>query len=216
MYRFANKVTINGRDYLDKIIQIPFFLPPVSYKKLKESFTTGGKGDALAEEIWNIVRLGMDGNPRKTKRFVNCFYLLQQLLKDPARSGYDQVAAPLPDMRTQNIYLAKILVFQMNFPDFYMNLQLYPGDWEYLEKDIIEANSTEDRANALLIRPELEPFLKKNPHLIAFVRKTAASKGDPGPPREEIVSQLLQITNLVRSGGFETSFSDIRREAVEK
>jgi predicted KAP-like P-loop ATPase len=33
--RYTEKISITGRDYLDKIIQVPFFLPPVSYERLK-------------------------------------------------------------------------------------------------------------------------------------------------------------------------------------
>ncbi len=105
---------------------------------------------------------------------------------------------PKLDSRTQGIYLAKILVFQMSFPGFYMHLQLYPGNWEYLEKEIIKANTAEDREKALKARPELELFWK-DPYLQAFMRKTA-TKTDPDPPTDRVVSQLLQITNLVTTG----------------
>ncbi len=68
--RYGKDAPIAGRDYLDKIIQVPFFLPAVRYEDLRASLPTDKNNKAFSEEIWNIIRLGMGGNPRKTRRFV--------------------------------------------------------------------------------------------------------------------------------------------------
>src|SRR5260370_16855716 len=68
--RYGKDAPIAGCDYLDKIIQVPFFLPAVRYEDLRASLPTDKNNKAFSEEIWNIIRLGMGGNPRKTRRFV--------------------------------------------------------------------------------------------------------------------------------------------------
>lgn len=198
--RYGKDAPIAGRDYLDKIIQVPFFLPPVPYEKLKASLQVDESSKALTDDIWNVIHLGMGGNPRKTRRFVNSFYLLQRFLNHPdqilQRRMQEGVVSGLTTA-VQNMYLAKILVFQMSFPDFYQHLQLYPGDWEYLDKYIIQEDDSEKRADALNKRARLEQFWKKV-DLQTFMRKTSG-RSYRGAPGDEIVSQLLQATNLVQT-----------------
>src|SRR5258708_3667748 len=78
--RYGDKALITGRDYLDKIIQVPFFLPSASYDDLKDSLSQVA---AFTEAVWEIIRMGMGGNPRKTRRFVNSFNLLRSFLNQP-------------------------------------------------------------------------------------------------------------------------------------
>ena len=192
--RYGDKTLITGRDYLDKIVQVPFFLPSVFYDKLKDSLS---KEAAFSEEVWDIIRMGMGGNPRKTRRFVNSFYLLQSFLNQPdqvlqKQMQTDTFLALSPE--EQNLHLARMLVFQISFPKFYQQLQLFPGDWAYLNKFVIQANGP-DRAGTLKERPELEQFWEDK-SLTTFISNTS---GDhyKGVPRSEIVEQLLKATNLV-------------------
>ena len=204
-YRYAGKVTINGREYLDKIIQVPFFLPPVSYEKLRASLQIDENSKALTDDIWNVIHLGMGGNPRKTRRFVNSFYLLQRFLNHPdqvLQRRMQEGVIPALAPGAQNMFLAKILVFQMSFPDFYLHLQRYSGDWEYLDKYIIQEDDAEKRKLALKDKEELERFWK-NTDLQTFMRKTSG-RSYKGAPGGEVVSLLLQATNLVQTTDPET------------
>jgi energy-coupling factor transporter ATP-binding protein EcfA2 len=205
--RFSEKLSISGRDYLDKIIQIPFFLPSVSYEKIKASLTRPKTSHPLSEEIWQIIRLGMNGNPRKTKRFVNSFYLLEQILNELGTRSLSSPQAKTDSRRsvsspltrgTQNIYLAKLLVFQISFPEFYLHLQLHPGDWEYTEQRLIEEDDATAREAALERNPGLDPFWK-NLRLRDFLRNTSrnAELNFPAAPNGQVVSLLLQAISLV-------------------
>ncbi|HYT45740.1 MAG TPA: P-loop NTPase fold protein, partial [Methylomirabilota bacterium] len=171
--RYTNKVTMNGRDYLDKIIQIPFYLPPVHYKTLEASLKADEASARLSEEVWTIIHAGMEGNPRKTRRFVNCFNLVQSYLRAPTR---DEILSrgdiPILPEKTQNIYLAKLLVFQISFPDFYVHLNDHPEDWEFLETNIIQAANLEQREKSLDKNPELQKLLQDHPKLQVFMRRT--------------------------------------------
>ena len=201
--RYTDKVKLSGREYLDKIVQVPFYLPPVPYETIKASLIGGEVSHILSEEIWNIIHLGMDGNPRKTKRFVNCFNLLQSYLRTPTRNeillGKN---TPILSEAIQNIYLAKLLVFQMSFPGFYLHLRHHPEDWVYLEKSIIQEDNSDKRRFALREKPELETLWRENPNLQIFMRKTAMAVSYPHlkypiAPSDEIVSKLLQDISLI-------------------
>jgi energy-coupling factor transporter ATP-binding protein EcfA2 len=203
--RYGKNAPIAGRDYLDKIIQVPFFLPPVSYEKLKDSLQVDVSSKALTDDIWNVIHLSMGSNPRKTRRFVNSFYLSQRFLNHPdqvLQRKMQEGIVPALTPEAQNMYLAKILVFQMSFPDFYQHLQRYPGDWEYLDKYVIQQDDSEKRTDALNKRERLGRFWK-NEDLQTFMRKTSG-RSYRGAPVDEIVSQLLQATNLVQATEPET------------
>ncbi len=95
------------------------------------------------------------------------------------------------------MHLARILVFQISFPDFYQHLQLSPGDWAYLNKFIIQEDNAEKRQNELKAREDLKNFWD-NKNLRTFISNTSGHPyGDV--PRGEAVSLLLQATNLVQT-----------------
>ena len=198
-HRYAGKVPLSGRDYLDKIIQIPFFLPHVSHEKLQASLPTD---QIFSEEIWDIIQLAMEGNPRKTRRFINSFSLAHRFLNSPDQSLQRRIQEgslmPL-SQEAQNIYLAKILVFEMNFPDFYRHLQHNPGDWEYLVEKVIQGDTGKIREDALEKNKKLNFFWNDSSAFKDFMSKTSGrSYGKyPPAPGEEIVALLLRATNLV-------------------
>jgi hypothetical protein len=194
--RYGDKTLIKGRDYLDKIIQVPFFLPPVIVKDLRGSLPLD---EDFSDEVWEIIRLGMGGNPRKTRRFVNSFYLLRSFLNQPAPDLQKQMQTDrflALSREEQNVHLARMLVFQISFPDFYQQLQLFPGDWAYLYKNTIQADAM-DRDRTLKDREELRQFWENKP-LVAFIRNTSGD-GHKDIPRGEIVEWLLQATSLIQT-----------------
>lgn len=196
--RYPDKVNLTGRDYLDKIVQIPFYLPPVPFDRLKDSFK-GTEADKLSKEIWGIVRSGMGGNPRKTKRFINCFSLLQSYLRPQTRSEILQGNnIPKFPKTIEDMHLAKLLVFQISFPDFYIHLRRDPGDWAYLEKYVIKEESVEKMKLSLRDKPDLEAFWDQ-PGFKTFMKETQASAtlNYPPAPEAEVVSAYLQATSLV-------------------
>lgn len=197
-HRYAGKLSLSGRDYLDKIIQIPFFLPHISHERLKASLATD---HIFSDEIWSIIHLAMEGNPRKTRRFINSFSLAHRFLNRPDQSLQQRIQAgsltPL-SQEVQNIYLAQILVFEMNFPDFYRHLQHSPGDWQYLERKVVQGHSLEERNEALDVREKLKAFWN-DAAFANFMNKTSGRLLGryPPAPAEEIVTLLLRATNLV-------------------
>ena len=57
-----------GRDYLDKIIQVPFVIPPVRRQELQQHFSPLVK--EFDEPCWKIVDVASHGNPRFYSRVI--------------------------------------------------------------------------------------------------------------------------------------------------
>jgi hypothetical protein len=67
----------DARRYLDKIIQLPFTVPPITNTCLK-SFIQHFLPPALAE-CGKVLEGGLDANPREIKRFINALLLVHNL-----------------------------------------------------------------------------------------------------------------------------------------
>ena len=94
-----------GRDYLDKIIQVPFVIPPVNPNKLIAHFRTTAEFDD--ESIWKIVELASHGNPRMYSRFIGSWNVVSALAPEV---GLDLGDDPLRRM------VAIALAVSLRFP----------------------------------------------------------------------------------------------------
>lgn len=199
-FRYQDKLKLSGRDYLDKMIQVPFYLPPVPFIRLRETLVPEDRSGELSEEIWRVIELGMSGNPRRTKRFLNSFTLLQRILTVPVAAAGPSVKTYALSPRTQGIYLAKLLVFQIAFPEFYQHLQLAPAAWRTLEKIVAETKTGQQ--NPLDHHPELRAFWQDQ-RLRQFLSGTTSSAAQqfPDPPADTIVTLMLQAVSLVTDTG---------------
>jgi HEAT repeat protein/energy-coupling factor transporter ATP-binding protein EcfA2 len=139
---------IQGDDYLQKIIQIPFYLPPIDERDIRglidglENPKVAGEPDsaelehALATErqrlsttTLEVMERGLVPNPRQVKRVLNVFRLLQGIAlvrehKRTLRTG--EVAWPL---------LAKTVIIQAQYPELYQQWCLQPNLVAWLEDE---------------------------------------------------------------------------------
>ncbi|WP_253831163.1 KAP family P-loop NTPase fold protein [Actinokineospora globicatena] len=92
--------------YLDKIVQVPFALPPITADAATR-FVRSMLPDGLAEVTAEIVA-GLDPNPRQLKRFVNSLILNNELAKE-IFVGPDYTPMVLVDL----------LIVQYRLPAFY-------------------------------------------------------------------------------------------------
>ena len=190
------------------MIQVPFYLPPVPFQKLKSALKVS-KTAQYDDVIWEVIQYGLNGNPRKTKRFVNCFYLAEQILnhseidyslKNQSGNNLNMTA------KEEQFYLAQLLIFQMVFPSFYEHLKYYPRDWEYIYKRVVHAASLEKREEALSEKDRLRVFWE-NPDLNSFLDKTKSRKSNqfPSSPSTQVVEALLNAVSLISESNRETS-----------
>jgi energy-coupling factor transporter ATP-binding protein EcfA2 len=127
-----------AKDYLEKMVTLPFELPQLTRvsmiklieKAIEKREDVGGgeiekeqENDSLRRRIIEVLARGQEANPRKVKRTVNMFLLLSAIsLQREELKG-----------RIKPIRLAKIVVIQHSYRNFFKELRKTPGILGYLE-----------------------------------------------------------------------------------
>ena len=117
---------IAGRDYLDKIVQVPFEMLPLEDSTI-EAFVCQrlqlqeGLNEDDIRAVAYFTSIGLEPNPRKVKRTLNTFRLLLELGK---AYGHTFPAA----------LLAKLVVIQSSFPHVYEYVLQEPNALNLLEQ----------------------------------------------------------------------------------
>jgi len=105
--RYADyKTELDGARYLEKIIQIPFNLPPIDAETVQtyvHTVTNGALPDARCETVFSV---GLEPNPRRIKRTLNVFLLLWRLAQN--RETLKEAIQP--------VRLAKVVIIQQYYP----------------------------------------------------------------------------------------------------
>lgn len=124
----ARRLPITGDDYLEKIVQLPFHLPPLR-EGLVEKFIEQEEPQ-LPEGCAAIFSQGVEPNPRKVKRTLNIFRFLLLLAEQRAKEKeMEPVQPPL---------LAKMVIIQSRWWELFTDLQDYPNLLQELEKTWLE------------------------------------------------------------------------------
>lgn len=125
--RALGEELIDGRRYLEKIIQIPFRLPPID-RKAMGGFISKIARDLPHPECGPTFAVGLEPNPRQVKRAINIFTLLWGLSRNKA--GLANYIQP--------VRLAKMVVLQQRHPTLYGllrdNAELLPKWEEWLRR----------------------------------------------------------------------------------
>jgi formylglycine-generating enzyme required for sulfatase activity len=105
--RYADyQARLDGAQYLEKIIQIPFSLPPIAPEAVT-SYVKRVTGESLPDaRCETVFAVGLEPNPRRIKRTLNIFLLLWRLAQN--REDLRQVIQP--------VRLAKIVIIQGYHP----------------------------------------------------------------------------------------------------
>jgi hypothetical protein len=121
---------LDAVSYLDKIIQLPFNIPPIAPDSMK-SFIQSLLPKAL-KDCEEILEHGIGGNPRGVKRFINTLLLNHQLATTKKLHNY------------QPRILATLLMIQYRNPDLYIRYARKPSLMVNLVKDTEESRSLRD------------------------------------------------------------------------
>jgi hypothetical protein len=105
------KIPISGQDYIEKIIQIPFVLPPIREDDMADFIEKLGVRER-EKRYATIVAKGAGCNPRKVKMFLNVLRIRHAIVERTC-GGIN------PDLS------AKLLVFEYGFPEFYKDVVKY-------------------------------------------------------------------------------------------
>ena len=174
-FRYKQEIDFSGKDYLEKIIQLPFLIPGVKGQDIMKFIQREDCPPILPsthrERFLTLLLSGTEGNIRKIKRFINCFYTLKRLY-------------PLSDNDwIRHEVLGKLLLLQTRFPALYKGLM---RDNELLSTITEKIRKGED--------PGISPFCEdKTERLVLydFLEKTK----DVNHTRQ-LVSDCLTLTSL--------------------
>ncbi len=114
--------TLLGENYFEKIVQLPFALPPISDRQFKE-FVASVYPDEHIRQCSNIFFEGLPRNPRKVKRLLQTFLLLRSFAREGVKNG---------TMRPSLI--AKLVIIQSQFRSVYEDLARFHTLLAELEK----------------------------------------------------------------------------------
>ncbi|MCB0027287.1 MAG: hypothetical protein KDE28_05235, partial [Anaerolineales bacterium] len=122
------ELPIRGDTYLQKLVQIPFHLPPLSRinveKFIGDLENDGGK--RLSALTRQVFAAGLFPNPRQVKRALNIFQLLKQIAA-VRMQDLDEAGQPRLDVSAfSDPLLAKTVVIQTQYPELYQDWRRYP------------------------------------------------------------------------------------------
>jgi hypothetical protein len=169
-------VKITGKEYIEKIIRLNFFLPDKDPDEVKKIFQLvpiiTGKYDLLgneqekeeAEKLWDMILQATKANLRKVEQFIIAFELIEKIVEGLNKKNRENNK---PEINWQATYpmLAKILLLQMNFPDFYDALE---RNYILMEKIKKVSDDTQDKDLKLKAVQDKYP-LCYDPILIEFI-----------------------------------------------
>jgi hypothetical protein len=162
---------VDARQYLDKIIQLPFNVPPLNLSQMEryiERWCRESQQNELAA-CAKLIATGVAPNPRSVKRTLNVLRLMVNLRKEANRA---------PDLDTVR-RLAKIVVLQTSYDDVYRSVVVNPK--ELLELDAQSRKST----------PPEHEALKRYPRLCAMLALPPAF-----PPSDADLDDLLFLARI--------------------
>ena len=145
---------IDGTRYLEKIIQVPFQIPPIERGHMG-SFVKELVREWPHEECPRVFAEGLGDNPRQVKRTLNVFLMLWQL----ARKRHVQEIKP--------VRLAKVVAVQHVYPALYEVLKGTPRLLRELEDYYREESSSSmdgkgrGKAERVEPPPALAPFIHR-------------------------------------------------------
>ncbi|MCG7203067.1 KAP family P-loop NTPase fold protein [Streptomyces arenae] len=153
-FKSAPAEVVSGLAYLDKIVQLPFFLPDVGFDTLREAFAPWVHQEARGHAFWRLLQRGLGANPRRLKRFVNVFNMAMEV-------RVAQAGGIGPD-RVYPLQLAALLVIRSRHRDFFHVLAADPTSWDtlasYFRNVRDAADSREINRYRSALPEELAPF----------------------------------------------------------
>lgn len=156
--RYKENRRLSAKDYLEKIIQLPFNLPPIQPDNALSILNLYEKSTPYRNDptIRSLIVAGTGCNPRRIKRFVNAFWVLSE------------IAGSISSKEQQ--VLAKILLIQMRFPNLYHALTRNLGLVSQISQ--FRKESPSNRKELMATSPVIQE-LWDDKDLLSFLEKTA-------------------------------------------
>ena len=181
-YRDADR---ESREYLEKIVDLPFELPPLVPDGMRHLLD--GLGNPFPDELCReIFALGLEPNPRKVKRNINIYFLLCELAR--LRSS--------PELNLTPVRLAKVSVIRSSHRELFRHLVEHPEDLGLLEA-ACRGSEPFGVLEGFLNRPRLkELLLTGDPTKRDDVGFVTIDGGQPLPLKANEIEPYLTLTRF--------------------
>jgi hypothetical protein len=176
-----------GRRYLEKLVQLPFYLPYVTYESIYSQLADCVVGLGEDPALWELIRTAYKQNPRQVRRFINMLNIAIRTLQSHSAPS-----------RARMLHAAILLTIRLQYPGFFTLIARDAGAWSRFEAAGRDAN--------MLVAPEEKRLAEEDPSLCEFFRAVSPARdnfGFPDPPSSgeiEILTQVLSITTGGVSG----------------
>jgi formylglycine-generating enzyme required for sulfatase activity len=201
-------------EFLEKIIQVPFNLPPIDQDRIKLFIDdTYPNLKQLSNSAFEVFCQGLEPNPRKIKRTLNIFFNLLDLSVQRANKwAMDPVHPGL---------VAKIVLIQSRFPVIYQRIVDNPGflfelqqtlfidehnkrDYHYTENKVIFDKEVDyDR-----IMKEINSIISVDEKFILY--SLLAAGNTAFPPQEDEIATYIYLIGTIEGEG--TEYRPTRKE----
>lgn len=189
--RFTQHPPLTGSAYLEKIIQIPFFLPSVSFETLKTSLLPQVGELAKSDEFWEIVQIGLGANPRRVRRYINVLNL--------AMVTQGLTCVSLDDLH-KVLQFAELLIIRSEHREFFRYLTTHPDAWRRLEEAVqpLKDAAGETTIDRQKVGPDLAHFAE-DPALVRLLgtKPKAFLSGHPVAPDGFVTERMLSTVQAV-------------------
>ncbi|MCZ7358287.1 MAG: pentapeptide repeat-containing protein [Candidatus Methanoperedens sp.] len=209
------KVPINGEEYLEKIIQLSFMLPPIMENKLKE-FIDDLDQKKSYKEYHDMIINGIGRNPRKIKRFINAIRFQQNLA---------EIIPEMKDIVKEDI--------KQTFDALLIEWQIISSssnsDFENFRKEVIKNPGllikSHDYVESLKSGKKDEPPKELNPFWNDSIKELIWVFPYPGTLKEgdtDIIKKVTHLSNVtetkttIETGVEETWTLEKVKEAIKK
>ncbi|WP_299410592.1 P-loop NTPase fold protein [uncultured Roseobacter sp.] len=131
-FRYKDNESLRDKEYLEKIVQLPFSLRGLSHdsvlRLLEYKKAAPYRDDEL---IQKLITLGTRSNPRRIKRFINTFHVVERVEERSGRSLTPDDVRRLSLVLLTQIRFPKIYDFLFDNPNLvsdFTELRRTPGD----------------------------------------------------------------------------------------
>ncbi|MEM7129832.1 MAG: SUMF1/EgtB/PvdO family nonheme iron enzyme [Chloroflexota bacterium] len=180
---------ISGDTYLQKIIQIPFHLPPLAVEDMDDFLEKleGDADDALDSMTRRVFARGLFANPRQAKRCLNIFRLLRAIAQE--RQWRPAAQGGLPSGTIAQPLLAKTVVIQTQYPELYQLWRRYPTIVQTLEAEYARLPTDEEAILHGIAHRDLAPSFAPSPQ--AEMARESVTLEDKPPKGEAVAGDTL-------------------------
>lgn len=151
--KYKESLAIRGQDYLEKIVQLPFTLPPVSTDTFRTYVDKSMAGLGFNDTTLRLIENVSEQNPRRVKRLGNCLALVKNVADVILKSGAATKVSSFDESR-----LAVLLMVQVRYPSVYAWLCREHMTFRALTGQDVDPNQTQ--AAATRVRQSLVDWLK--------------------------------------------------------